>query len=97
MLVSSITVRNDQHHKKTAEVNIILNELCKEKYIYIYIYIYYINYEKKITVKHLNGSKFHLNRKGQGFYWIRLQNLYLTHCNDALFYVALIKVGVLAV
>ena len=28
------------------------------------IYIYYINHEKKITVKHLNGSKFHLNRKG---------------------------------
>ena len=31
MLVLSITVRNNQHRKKVAEVNIVLKELCKEK------------------------------------------------------------------
>ena len=34
VLVSSITVRNDQHRKKVAEVNIVLKELCKEKNLY---------------------------------------------------------------
>ena len=58
VLVSSRTVRNDQHRKKVAEVNIGLKELCKEKKLY------YINHEKKITVKHLNRSKLRLNRKG---------------------------------
>ena len=58
VLVSSITMRNDQHRKKAAEVNTILKELSKEKKLY------YINLEKKITVKHLNGSKLHLNKKG---------------------------------
>ena len=58
VLVSSITVRKDQYHKKVAEVNIVLKELCKEKNLY------YINHEKKVAVKHLNGSKLHLNKKG---------------------------------
>ena len=35
VLVSSITVRNDQHRKKVAEVNIVLKELCKKKTTYI--------------------------------------------------------------
>ena len=39
------------------EVNKVLNELCKEKNLH------YINHEKKITVKYLNGSKLHLNKK----------------------------------
>ena len=26
--------------------------------------LYYINHDKKITVKHLKGSKLHLNKKG---------------------------------
>ena len=56
VLVSSITVRNDQHRKKVAEVNIVLKELCKEKNLHYH--------EKKIIVKHLNGSKLHLNKKG---------------------------------
>ena len=34
-----------------------LKEFCKQK-------LYYINNEKKITITHLNGSKFHVNRKG---------------------------------
>ena len=33
VLVSSLTVRNDQHRKKVAEVYIVLKELCKEKKI----------------------------------------------------------------
>ena len=49
-------MRNDQHRMKVAEVNKVLEELCKEKNLY------YINHEKKITVKHLNGSKLHLNK-----------------------------------
>ena len=51
-------MRNDQHRKKVAEINIVLQELCKEKYIY------YINHEKKVTLKHLKGSKLHLKKKG---------------------------------
>ena len=35
VLVSSITVRNDQHRKKVAEVNIVLKELCKEKNLFV--------------------------------------------------------------
>ena len=58
VLVSSIIVRNDQHHKKGPEVNIVLKELCYVKNLY------YINHEKKITVKHENRSKLHLNKKG---------------------------------
>ena len=46
VLVSGIIVRNDQHHKKVAEVNIVLKELCNVKNLY------YINHETKITVKH---------------------------------------------
>ena len=63
VLVSSITVRNNQHHKKVAQVNIVLKELCKEKNIY------YVNHEKKITDKQLNGSKLHLNKNGTSILW----------------------------
>ena len=58
VLVSSITVRNDQHRKKVAEINIVLKELCKEKCIC------YINHEQKVTLKHMKGSKLHLKKKG---------------------------------
>ena len=74
VLVSSITVRNDQHRKKVAEVNIVLKELCKEKKLY------YINHEKKITVKHLNGSKLHLNKKGTSI----LLNTFIESISNAL-------------
>ena len=63
VLVSSITVRNDQHRKKVAEVNIVLKELCKEKNLYN------IKHDKKITIKHLNGSKLLLNKKGTSILW----------------------------
>ena len=65
VLVSGRTVRNDQYRKKVAEVNIALKELCKEKKFISY-------HEKKITGKHLNGSKLHLNRKGTSIYQIHL-------------------------
>ena len=63
VLGPSITVRNDQHRKKVAEVNIILKELCKEKNLYN------IKHDKKITIKHLNGSKLLLNKKGTSILW----------------------------
>ena len=63
VLVSSITVKNNQHHKKVAQVNIVLKELCKEKKLYHGLH------EKKITDKHLNGSKLHLNKNGTSILW----------------------------
>ena len=73
VLVSSITVRNDQHRKKVAEVNIVLKELYKEKNLYI-------NHEKKITVKHLNGSKLNLNKKCTSI----LSNTFVVSISNAL-------------
>ena len=72
MLVLSITVRNDQHRKKVAEVNMVLMELCKK--------LYYINHEKKIIVKQLSGSKLHLNRKGTKI----LSNTFVESISNAL-------------
>ena len=44
-------MRNDVDHRRiVTEVNIVLKELCKEKNLY------YTNHDKKIRVKHLNGS-----------------------------------------
>ena len=74
MSVSNITVRNDQHRKKVVEVNIVLKELCKEKKLY------FINHEKKITVKHLNGSKLQLNRKGTSI----LSNAFIESISNAM-------------
>ena len=73
-LVSGITVRNDQHRKKVAEVNIVLKELRKV------INLYYINHEKKMTVKHLNGSKLHLKRKSTSI----LSNTFVESISNAL-------------
>ena len=74
ILVSSITVRNDRYRKKVAEVNIVLKELCKEKNLY------YINHDKKVTVKHLNGSKLHLNKKGTSI----LSNTFVESISNAM-------------
>ena len=74
VLVSSITVRNEEHLKKVAEVNIVLKELYKEKNLY------YINHDKKITVKHLNGSKLHMNKKGTSI----LSNTFVESISNAL-------------
>ena len=62
--------------RSLAWVIIVLKELCKEKKLY------YINHEKKIiTVKHLNGSKLHLNRKGTN---ILSPNTFLESISNAL-------------
>ena len=56
--ISSITVRNDKHRTKVAQVNRSLKRLCQEKNFDL------INHEKTITERHLNGSKLHLNKRG---------------------------------
>ena len=55
--VSNVTTRNDQHREKALEVNQHLKVLCREKNINV------IDNGNTITVRHLNGSKLHLNLK----------------------------------
>ena len=56
--ISSITVRNDRHRKKVAQVNRHLKTLCIERNFEL------ISHENVITEKHLNVSKLHLNKRG---------------------------------
>ena len=56
--ISSITVRNDKHRNKVAQVNQYLKRLCQENNFEL------INHENTITERHLNGSKLHLNKRG---------------------------------
>ena len=56
--ISNITVRNDKHRNKVAQVNRSLKRLCQEKNFEL------INHENTITERHLNGSKLHLNKRG---------------------------------
>ena len=56
--ISSITVRNDKHRNKVAQVNHYLKRLCQENNFEL------INHENTITERHLNGSKLHLNKRG---------------------------------
>ena len=42
-----------------------------------------------MTVKHLNGSKLHLNKKGTSILLNTFVEFISTHCNDVLFYRAL--------
>ena len=74
VLVSSMTVRNDQHRKKVAEVNVVLKELYKQKNLY------FINHDKKTTVKHLNGSELHQKKKGTSI----LSNTFVESISNAL-------------
>ena len=55
---SNLTARKDQYRKNALEVNQNLKVLCRQKNINI------IDYGNTITVRHLNGSKLHLNLKG---------------------------------
>ena len=55
--ISSITVRNDKHRNKVAQVNRSLKRLCQENNFEL------INHENTITERHLNGSKLHLNKR----------------------------------
>ena len=54
---SSLTTRNDQYREKALEVNQHLKVLSRKN-------INIIDHENIITVRHLNGSKLHLNLKG---------------------------------
>ena len=60
--VSNLTTRNDQYRKKALEVNQHLKVLCREKNINI------IDHGNTITIRHLNGSRLHLNLKGNKFF-----------------------------
>ena len=55
--VSNLTTRSDQYRKKALEVKQHMKVLCREKNINV------IDYGNTITVRHLNGSKLHLNLK----------------------------------
>ena len=56
--ISSITVRNDQYQRKAADVNRVLKEKCREKKLQ------FLDHGNTITVRHLNASKLHLNKRG---------------------------------
>ena len=56
--ISSITARNDQYQKKAADVNRELKEKCREKKLQ------FLDYGNTITVRNLNASKLHLNKRG---------------------------------
>ena len=56
--ISNITIRDDQYKKKASEVNKSLKELCKKYNFNLIIH------DNTITIKHLNGSKLHLNKRG---------------------------------
>ena len=58
--VSAITGRNDQYQKKAADLN--LNWEFKEKYREKKLQL--LNHDKTITVRYLNASVLHLNKKG---------------------------------
>ena len=55
--LSEITVRNDGHQQKVAEINRHLKELCKVNNNFL------IQHDKTITTRHSNGSKLHLNKR----------------------------------
>ena len=56
--ISSITMRNNKHRNKVAQVNQSLKRLCQENHFEL------INHENTITERHLSGSKLHLNKRG---------------------------------
>ena len=56
--ISSITARNDQYQRKSADVNRVLKEKCREKKLQ------FLDHGNTITVRHLNASKLHLNKRG---------------------------------
>ena len=56
--ISSITVRNDKHRNKVAQVNRSLKKLCQEKNFEL------TKHENTITERHLSGLKLRLNKRG---------------------------------
>ena len=57
-LIASITARNDKYLRKETNVNKNLKDRCSEKKFH------FINHGNAITVRHLNASKLHLNKRG---------------------------------
>ena len=55
--ISEITGRNDQYQKKAADVNRELKEKCHLKKLQ------FLDHGNTITVRHLNASKLHLNKR----------------------------------
>ena len=55
---SIIKARNDKYLRKAADVNRNLKERCREKNFHL------ANCGNAITVRHLNTSKLHLNKRG---------------------------------
>ena len=56
--ISSITARNDKYLRKATDINKNLKDRCREKNFN------FINHGNAITVRHLNASKLHLNKRG---------------------------------
>ena len=56
--ISSITTRGDKYLRKPVDVNRNLKDRCSEKNIH------FINHGNALTVRHLNASKLHLNKRG---------------------------------
>ena len=56
--ISSITTRGDKYLRKPVDVNRNLKDRCREKNIH------FINHGNALTVRHLNASKLHLNKRG---------------------------------
>ena len=56
--ISSSTSRYDKYLRKAADVNKYLKDRCYEKNLN------YVNRRNAITVRHLNASKTHLNKRG---------------------------------
>ena len=55
--ISSITTRGDKYLRKPVDVNRNLKDRCREN-------IHFINHGNALTVRHLNASKLHLNKRG---------------------------------
>ena len=84
--VSNLTTRNYQYRKKALEVNQHLKGLCHEKNISI------IDHGNTITIRHLNGSRLHLNLKGNKIFNESLQKQYQIFYIDSLYYIVLEKI-----
>ena len=56
--ISNITARNDQYQKKAADENRELKERSHEKKLQ------FLDHGSTITIRHLNASKIHLNKRG---------------------------------
>ena len=56
--ISSIITRNDKYLRKAVDVNRNLKDRCREKKFR------FVNHGTALTIRHLNASKLHLNKRG---------------------------------